>query len=112
MLGLHVARVHCFLSFVDRHGALYPCALIHWFTRTDEDPDEDTGMWIVEPESTEEGDQNISVVHLDTILRAAHLIPVYGEEFIGKTDFRDTLDTFDRFYVNKFADHHANEIAF
>ncbi len=56
---------------------------------------------------------HMSVIHVDTILRAAHLIPVYGNSIIGKNhQFETTLDSFKRFFVNKYADHHANEIAF
>jgi hypothetical protein len=44
---------------------------------------------------------------------ASHLLPVFGEGRISKTLlFTDTLNTFTRFYVNKYADHHAFEIAF
>ena len=55
----------------------------------------------------------MTVVHLDTILRGAHLIPVYGSSFIPP-HFRHSwsLDAFKAFFVNKYADHHANKIAF
>jgi hypothetical protein len=69
-------------------------------------------MWIVEPVFID-GHAAISVIHLDTILRAAHLIPVYGEGYISKNlDSSQSLDAFPSFYVNKFADHHSFEIAF
>jgi len=99
-------------SFSDA-GVTYPCALVHWFVRVGDTPDEDTGMWIVEPEIIDDdGRYHLTVLHLDSILRAAHLIGVYGEEFIGDVDPSLSLDMFDTFYVNKFVDHHANEIAF
>ncbi|KAH7921240.1 hypothetical protein BV22DRAFT_1019790, partial [Leucogyrophana mollusca] len=53
------------------------------------------------------------VIHTDTIYRAAHLIPVYGVEFVpDNLKFHHSYDAFHTFYVNKYADHHAFEIAF
>ncbi|KAJ6597451.1 hypothetical protein B0H10DRAFT_1827103 [Mycena sp. CBHHK59/15] len=54
-----------------------------------------------------------TIVHLDTLLRGAHLIPVYGSDYIP-VGFRYTcsLDAFKSFHVNKYIDHHTNEIAF
>ncbi len=110
--GLHVARLKLLFSFVYRE-IRYDCALIHWFERTAEVEDELTGMWTVEPENDEDDAPHFSVVHIDTILRAAHLIPVYDGTVIDKYHRHETtLDNFNKFFVNKFADHHANEIAF
>jgi hypothetical protein len=113
MRGLDVARVRLFFSF-SFEGVQYPCALVHWFSRKDNSPDDTTGMWIVEPDmSDDDGETLASIVHLDTILRAAHLLPVFGSEHVSRTlSFTDTLDAFSSFYVNKYADHHAFEIAF
>jgi hypothetical protein len=70
-------------------------------------------MWVVNPDSLEDGEPYASVIHLDTILRAAHLLPVFKEGFVSRTlTFSDTLDEFRAFYVNKYVDHHAFEIAF
>jgi hypothetical protein len=56
---------------------------------------------------------NVFIIHLDTIVQTSHLLPVFGEERVSKTlSFTDTLDTFSGFYINKYADHHAFEIAF
>lgn len=109
MRGLNVARVRLFFSFT-HEGVEYPCALVHWFSRVGDLPDERTGMWVVEPDSS---DDHTSIIHLDTIVRASHLLPVFGQERVSRTlSFTDTLDTFTRFYVNKYIDHHAFEIAF
>ena len=43
MQGLLVARVLLLFSF-KAHGVLYPCALVHWFSRVGHECDEDTGM--------------------------------------------------------------------
>jgi hypothetical protein len=115
MRGLDVARVRLLFSFA-REGVQYPCALVHWFSRVDESPSENTGMWIVEPVAEhpdDGGDSRAVVLHLDTIVRAAHLLPVFGHRFVPRTlPFTSTLDAFPTFYVNKFADHHSFETAF
>jgi hypothetical protein len=70
-------------------------------------------MWKVEPDISNDGKTISSIIHLDTVVRASHLLPVFDEGPVSKTLlFTDTLDTFTRFYVNKYADHHAFEIAF
>ncbi|OCH89900.1 hypothetical protein OBBRIDRAFT_731772 [Obba rivulosa] len=110
--GLRVVRVLHFLSF--KHGDInYPCALVTWFTPLDNKPCPDTGMWIVTPDLDENGEREMSILHIDCFLRGAHLIAVMAEgEYIPRRlRHSDTLDIFDVFYVNKYADHHAHEIA-
>ncbi|KAG1867516.1 hypothetical protein C8R48DRAFT_599508 [Suillus tomentosus] len=64
------------------------------------------GMHIVTPATTDDGTPNISIIHIDCIFCAAHLIPVYGANFIAHgTNLHDS------YYVNKYAYHHAFEIA-
>jgi hypothetical protein len=60
------------------------------------------------------GRRMCSVIHIDTILRSAHLIGVpAGSQRLPKTfTHHDTLYAFRLFYVNTYADHHAHEIAF
>jgi hypothetical protein len=112
MRGLDIARVHLLFSF-KYDDKTYPCALVRWYSRVGDEPDEDTGMWIVEPDFNDDGSPSEAVIHLDCILRAALLIGVYGDRFVVRTlTLHDSLDSFDSFYVNKFADHHAFEIAF
>lgn len=112
MRGLDIARVRLFFSFKFR-SKFYPCALIQWFSRMGNRPDDDTGMWVVRPDSDADGSPHLSVVHLDTILRAAHLIGIYGKNMLPKTlSFAQSLDLFRTYYVNKYIDHHSFEIAF
>jgi len=113
MRGLDVARVRLFFSF-SHDGTQYPCALVHWFSRVGDSPNDNTGMWIVEPDTSDNDDKPLtSIIHLDTIVWAAHLLPVFGHEYVPRTlSFTDTLDSFTSFYVNKYADHHSFEIAF
>lgn len=112
MRGLHAAHVLLLFSFKYR-GERYPCALVQWFVPFGDEPCEDTGMWVVVPDLDADGRRITSVIHLDCILRGAHLIGVYGaEELPPNFHFSETLHSFQSYFVNKFADHHANEIAF
>ena len=50
MRGMQIARVHLFFSFRDPYlDREFPFALVSWFVCIDEEPDGDTGMWIVSP---------------------------------------------------------------
>ena len=111
MKGMSVVRIRVFFSF-DHEGVTYPCALVEWFKTYGRSPDVETGMWKVRREY-KNGIHVTSVVHLDTILRGAHLLPVFGKEFLP-VDFdpADTLDAFHAYYINKYADHHSHEIIF
>ena len=109
--GLHVARVKLFLSF-SINGQPYPCALIEWFSTYGTDPCQDTGLWRVVPDFDARGRRMASVVHINTILRGAHLIGVSGSHLLPSTfTCEESLDSFQVFYVNKYIDHHAHEIA-
>lgn len=111
--GLNVVRIHLFFSFRYGDDTVYPCALVSWFVAASDRPCEETGMWIVEPQVDPYGHQVVSVIHLDCMLRAAHLLPVPGDKPIPhRLKHTDTLDAFNAFYVSKYADHHAHEIAF
>ena len=112
MRGLDVARIKQFFSFKSQ-GRLYPCAAIQWYSRCGDEPDEDTGMWIIEPDEDEDGERITDIIHLDTIVRSAHLIAVYGNNPLPKNiPLCYTLDLFHSYYVNKYIDHHAFEIVF
>jgi hypothetical protein len=53
------------------------------------------------------------VPDLDTLLRGAHLIPVYGTRHIAANfTYQHSLDALKAFHVNRCIDNHANEIAF
>lgn len=112
MRGLAVACVRFFMM-IHHQKVPYPSALLEWFSCTGDSPDNDTGLWVVAPDYNEDGSRSMSIVHINTILRAAHLLPVFGEDFLPDNfHFSNTLDAFDDFFVNKFIDHHANENAF
>lgn len=108
--GLEAGRIQLFFSFVHR-GVVYPCALVHWYSRAGNQPHEVTGMWVVKPDFLEDGHTPFtSVVHLSTIYRAAHLIAVHSDEWVphGLT-FNQSLDFFETFFISHFADIHMFE---
>ena len=107
-LGFEVARTFLFFSF-QHQSKTYPCAYVQWYSYMGEEPDEDTGFWIVEPDADDDGSPHLGIVHVDAIYRAVHLMPVYSTpEFIDRAvTMHSSLDKFQRFYVNKFIDHHS-----
>ena len=112
MEGLEIAHVCLFFSLTFQ-GVKYPCALVHWYSHVGQSADSDMGMWSVQPDVMDDGAPLAAIIHLDTIIRAAHLLPVFKEGLVPRDlTFSDTLDRFQLFYVNKFIDHHAFEISF
>ncbi|KAJ7683440.1 hypothetical protein B0H17DRAFT_1160912 [Mycena rosella] len=93
--GLLAARVLAFMS-LEKNG---PCP--------------DVGMWMVEPDLGDHDEREMSIIHLDTILRAAHLVPIHADNPVPRClKHTRSLDLFTAFYINKYADHHSHEIAF
>ncbi|KAJ3780096.1 hypothetical protein GGU10DRAFT_397875 [Lentinula aff. detonsa] len=93
--SMSAARVLLFFSF-QHEGKVYPCALPR---------DPLTGLWIRSP--------CLAVIHLDSLLCGVHLIPIYGSQAVpSELKHHQSLDAFKLFYVNKYADYHANEILF
>lgn len=89
-----IGRVILFFSFTFR-DVYYPCALDRWLSPVGNEPDEDTGMWVVQPEFEGNGQPSLAVVHLDCIAQGAHLIGVYGSSFLPEDfHFSYSLDTF------------------
>ena len=98
-----------FFSFSYR-SVHYPCAVIHWFNKIGNRPDEDTGMWKVWPSTLPNHSPHFVVIHIDAIYQATHLIPIYGNQTIPHDiQPHHSYDVFCAFYVNKYADHHAFE---
>lgn len=82
-----------FFSFTHTNGQIYPCALVHWFDHIVDEPDELTGMWMVSPSFLEDGPCNLSVIHVDSIICAAHLLPIFGDETVpAYATFHNSLD--------------------
>ncbi|KAF8332479.1 hypothetical protein F5887DRAFT_1063884 [Amanita rubescens] len=115
--GLWVGQVLLLFSIKAPRGSRVPdtpCALVQWFTVVDEHPCDITGMWMVKPEVDSRTKQrSMDVIHLGSIVRPAHLIPIYGEEHVPHDlHTADALNSFRGFYVNKFSDYHAYHLAF
>jgi hypothetical protein len=112
MHGLDIARVQLLL-LIPYGETLHLCALVQWYSCLHDEPNEDTGMWIVAPDCYGDGTPFETIIHLDCVLHAAHLIGVYGEDFVPPSlTLHQSLDNFQSFYVNKYIDHHAFQIAF
>ncbi|KAH8976907.1 pyridoxal phosphate-dependent transferase [Lactarius hatsudake] len=79
MEAMEIGRVLLFFLFEYRRKS-FSCALINWFVHTDE-RDPDTGMWVVKQELDRHGQPTLEVIHVDSIARAAHLLPVYGDSW-------------------------------
>lgn len=128
MNGMHVAQVLLLFSFRYGRGVEYPCALVHWFALVDDMPDPLTTMWKVRREYHDEHDLEIrvvgssrrgkkpvlSVIHLDCVIRAAHLVgaedPIYLPSNSKVLNADNSLEYFQQFYVNKYIDLHAHEL--
>ena len=55
----------------------------------------------------------LNLLFILIVFRSAHLLGMAGKEFLPHDlSFDDSLDAFSAFYVNKYSDHQANEIAF
>ena len=112
MHRLNVAGARHFFSITMNH-VKYPCTLIHWYTIVGDSPDDNIGIWVVEPDILDNRQSWTVVIHLDTIVHLAHLLPIYRVSPAPKgVKYTDTLDTFSQFYVSKFADYHAFEIPY
>lgn len=108
MPGMAIGHARLFFSFKFRNE-VHSCALIHWLVPSGE-PDEDTGMWVVRPEFQGNGRRTVSIVSLNCVARAAHLLPIYGSSLLPENfHFSDTLDAFYAYFVNPYVDHHSNE---
>ena len=112
MQAFDIARVHAFFLFTNISGIHYSCAIVSWFDKVGDSPDEDTGMWIVRPSYLHNHSSNFTIIHINAIYRAAHLIPIYGTNHISQhIKPYNSYDAFCAFYVNKYVDHHAFELA-
>ncbi|KAN0132708.1 hypothetical protein V8E53_009379 [Lactarius tabidus] len=108
MEGMEIGHILLFFSFEYRCKN-FSCVLINWFVHADS-RDSDTGMWTMRQEFDRCGEPTLEVIHLNSIARAAHLLPVYGQSHIPE-DFNHhtALDSFNSFFVNHYVDHHAHE---
>jgi hypothetical protein len=69
MQGLNITCVWLFFSF-SHDSVEYPCALIHWFSHVGNLLDDNTGMWVVEPDVLGNSEAFTLIIHLDMIVQA------------------------------------------
>jgi hypothetical protein len=108
--GLTPVRVLLFYSF-SHQGITYPCVFVEWFKKYGSHPDKQTGMWRVRPHM--QGRHRLmTVVHLDTFLRGAHLLPVFDGATRVPVEFHFsyTLDAFNAYFINKYIDNQMFEM--
>jgi len=107
--SMQVARVRLLLS-ITHLNSIIPCALVDWFVSEGNSPDPVTGMWVVKPEHTANNRRSSSIIHLDSVLRGIHLLPVHKKRVVAQAhSYSRSLDVYRRFYVNKYIDYHAFE---
>ena len=88
-----------------------PTAVVRWFTFDGESLDEDSGMCIIKPQNHPDGKPSFGLIPVEAIVRACHLIPVYGKVAVPpRVKFHNSLHLFKSYYLNKFIDHHSFEI--
>ena len=111
MDGLEIARVCLLSSFKYSNSKTYECALVDWYSRLQEH-DADNSMWMVKPDILANGSPFTVVIHVDTILCCAHLISVYDSSrpVPHGMKYSDSLDSFDMYYINRYANHHMYEV--
>lgn len=107
--GLRVARLRLLFS-IEHEDINYPCALVEWYSTVGSRPDSVTNYWLLEKEIVG-GKLHRSVIHLDCILRGAHLAPVFADRLAPlRLNYTRTLDVFGRFYLNHHIDPHGFEV--
>ena len=110
--GLLVVHVYLFFRFL-HSGIDYSCMLVHWYSMSSK-PDPGTGLLVVQPEFIHWGMHHMGIVHLNSIVHGAHLLPKFPLDIpvYQEINYMNVLDVYTCFYVNKFIIHHTFEIAF
>ncbi|KAG2134177.1 uncharacterized protein EDB93DRAFT_1242713 [Suillus bovinus] len=102
----------CDCAFVNTDNRQDGILSMDWFYRITEERDKVTGMYMVVPSFDEDSSPNMSIIHIDSIVRGAHLLPIFSTQFVPRgLQFHHFLDVFRGFYINQFIDHHSFELA-
>lgn len=109
--GMMIAQLRLLFSFTDPFTReSYPCALVNWFPTVGDSPDPVTGMWMVERE-IENGCSPVQVIDVRSIVRGAHLLPVFGSGRLPEGfSFTTALDAFETYFINPYIDHHTHDM--
>ncbi|KAF8804340.1 hypothetical protein BYT27DRAFT_7259320 [Phlegmacium glaucopus] len=62
--GFEIAHIFLFFSF-ECNRVVYRCALVQWFSFVGIKPDEETGLWKVEPDLRDSGEPHFSIIHIN-----------------------------------------------
>ena len=109
MCNLRVVCIRSFFSF-EYGSETHCCALVHWYRLWRDEPDHGNGMYIVLPDVVG-GHWNMTVISVDSIIRATHLLPIFDETHLDHTlNYTHSLDVFKAFYVNHLIGSHAYEL--
>ena len=67
---------------------------------------------MVKLDTDDASDPHLFIIHLESIYRAVHLLPAHqSSAFIDHTiTMHTSLDKFQLFYINRFADHQSFEV--
>ncbi|KDQ05733.1 hypothetical protein BOTBODRAFT_122308, partial [Botryobasidium botryosum FD-172 SS1] len=89
---------------------LCACAVV---SNLGDQPNPDMGLWVIEPAHDDNGSPIALVVHIHLLVWNAHLMPVFGSHFVPKSlHFFHSLDAFCSFFVNKYINHQATQLAY
>ncbi|KAJ3755922.1 hypothetical protein EV360DRAFT_48864 [Lentinula raphanica] len=67
-------------------------------------------MWVVQPEYDTQNRCTMEVIHVDSIARGCHLLPVYGCSALPEDfSFPHTLLSFKAYFVNQYVSNHVHE---
>ena len=68
-------------------------------------------MWVVESKYNSDQMPSLSVVHIDTIVCSVHLIPAFQQHEVPHgLHHWQSLNVYDMYYVNKYADLNIHEL--
>jgi len=99
-LGYRVARVRAIFRLPQQFNYEHPLAYIEWYSEFEE-PHPDTRMYTVHKVK---GPGRAAIIHVASIRRSCHLIPMFGEKVNRAWTSEDVLDIASDFYVSDFLD--------
>lgn len=99
--GTRIARVRVIFNLPAQFGSWpHPLAYVEWYTPLRR-KDPGTNLYLVS-RSTRNGKPNASIISIDRIRRAAHLVPKYGRKISRALTKDNALDVATEFRVNSY----------
>ncbi|KIK99829.1 hypothetical protein PAXRUDRAFT_131222 [Paxillus rubicundulus Ve08.2h10] len=105
--GMDVTWVLCLFSFLSL-DKMFLCALVHWYKHISSQPDSATGLWVVHPSFKDDRSHKLSIIHLNSIFCAVHLLPMFSssDPIHSAVNFHNSLDAFKGYYSDSI--NHCN----